>query len=95
MSDLARNFHPLGGQDERSTSWSNGQIFAIFSIFAVIGVALAGAGSCFAQSTATNIQVTSAVQQSSVKRLGVNLGDQTYWDSGQLLKNLVFQKPVG
>jgi hypothetical protein len=93
MSDLARNFHPLGGQDERSTSWSNGQIFAIFSIFAVIGVALAGAGSCFAQSTATNIQVTSAVQQSSVKRLGINLGDQTYWDSGQILKNLVFKNP--
>ena len=43
--------------------------------------------------TATNIQVTSAVQQSSVKRLGINLGDQSYWDSGQLLKNLVFKNP--
>ena len=43
--------------------------------------------------TATDIQVTSTVQQSSVKRLGINLGDQSYWDSGQLLKNLVFKNP--
>jgi alpha-L-arabinofuranosidase len=50
--------------------------------------------SCIASGqTATDIQVTSAVQQSSVKRLGINLGDQTYWDSGQLLKNLVFKNP--
>jgi len=43
--------------------------------------------------TATNIAVTNVIQQSTVKRLGVNLGDQTYWDSGQLLKNLIFQNP--
>jgi len=50
--------------------------------------------SCIASAqTATNIAVTNAIQQSTVKRLGVNLGDQTYWDSGQMLKNLVFQNP--
>ena len=50
--------------------------------------------SCIASAqTATNIQVTSAVQQSSVKRLGINLGDQTYWDSGQIMKNLVLLNP--
>jgi alpha-L-arabinofuranosidase len=58
-----------------------------------IGVALVFATSSVAQTTATNIQITSAVQQSSVKRLGINLGDQTYWDSGQMLKNLVFKNP--
>jgi hypothetical protein len=58
-----------------------------------IGVAFAGSASSLAQTTATNIQVTSAAQQSSVKRLGINLGDQTYWDSGQLMKNLVFRNP--
>ncbi len=46
----------------------------------------------FAQ-TPTNIEITSTVQQASVHRLGVNLGDQGYWDSGQMLKNLVFQNP--
>ena len=55
-------------------------------IFLVVSCILSG-------QTATNIQVTSAVQQSSVKRLGINLGDQSYWDSGQLLKNLVFKNP--
>jgi len=58
-----------------------------------IGVAFVCATSGFAQTTATNIQVTSAIQQSSVKRLGINLGDQTYWDSGQIMKNLVFANP--
>jgi hypothetical protein len=43
--------------------------------------------------TPTNIQVTSTVLQSSVKRLGVNLADQTFYDSGQMLKNLIFQNP--
>jgi len=39
-----------------------------------VEVALAGAVSSITQTTATNIQVTSAVQQSAVKRLGINLG---------------------
>jgi hypothetical protein len=43
--------------------------------------------------TPTNIQVTGSVLQPSVNRLGINLGDQTYYDSGQMLKNLVFQNP--
>jgi hypothetical protein len=46
-----------------------------------------------AQSTPTTIQITGAVQQPSVNRLGVNLSDQTYWDSGQMTKNLVFENP--
>jgi hypothetical protein len=49
--------------------------------------------SAIAQTVPTNINVTANVQQRSVHRLGVNLGDQTYWDSGQMLKNLVFQNP--
>ncbi len=40
--------------------------------------------------TPTNIQVNSTYVQPTVTRLGINLGDQDYYDSGQLLKNLVF-----
>src|ERR1700743_226969 len=58
----------------------------------VVGV-FAGALSGDAQTTATNIQVTSSVQQASVNRLGINLADQTFYDSGQMLKNLIFQNP--
>jgi Chitobiase/beta-hexosaminidase C-terminal domain/Fn3 associated len=43
--------------------------------------------------TSTDIQVTNSVQQSTVHRLGVNLGDQNYWDSGQMMKNLIFENP--
>ena len=59
----------------------------------IVGGVFAGALSGDAQTTATNIQVTSAVQQASVHRLGVNLADQTFYDSGQMLKNLIFQNP--
>ncbi len=47
----------------------------------------------YSQTTPTNIQITGNVLQTPVHRLGVNLGDQTYWDSGQMMKNLVFQNP--
>ncbi len=43
--------------------------------------------------TTTNIDISSTVVQPTVKRLGINLGDQTYWDSGQMLKNLTFRNP--
>ena len=46
-----------------------------------------------AQTGPTTIQITGAVQQASVNRLGVNLSDETYWDSGQMMKNLVFENP--
>jgi len=55
--------------------------------------ALTSAAGAFAQTAPTNIQVSSAVSQASVHRLGINLGDQTYWDSGQMMKNLIFQNP--
>ncbi|MBT9330247.1 chitobiase/beta-hexosaminidase C-terminal domain-containing protein [Paracidobacterium acidisoli] len=62
-----------------------------FQIVTLITLAICS-GVAGAQS-ATNIQVSSAVQQSSVTRLGINLGDQDYYDSGQMVKNLVFDNP--
>jgi alpha-L-arabinofuranosidase len=73
----------------RLTSKLSQSFFFLLSM----GIALVCAIPGIAQSTTTNIQVTSAVQQTSVKRLGVNLGDETYWDSGQITKNLIFQNP--
>src|SRR5580698_1567093 len=62
-------------------------------VIAFITMALSLAVDSLAQSSPTTIQVSGAVQQASVSRLGVNLSDQTYWDSGQMMKNLVFQNP--
>ena len=31
--------------------------------------------------------------RTDVKRLGINLSGQTYYDSGQMLRNLVFRNP--
>jgi len=63
-----------------------------FSVFSFLILILACAASSSAQ-TATNIQVTNAVTQNGVHRFGVNLGDETYWDSGQMMKNLIFENP--
>jgi len=54
---------------------------------------ISSAADCDAQSSTTNILISGNVLQSPVHRLGVNLGDQGYWDSGQMLKNLVFENP--
>jgi hypothetical protein len=46
-----------------------------------------------AQTASTDIQISGTVVQSSVSRLGVNLSGGTYWDSGRMMKNLIFENP--
>ena len=41
----------------------------------------------------TNIAIGSATLQPSVKRLGINLSYETFYDSGQVTKNLIFRNP--
>ena len=46
-----------------------------------------------ADSGVTDIAVTNTAIQSGVKRLGMNIGGQNYYDSGQMLRNLTFNNP--
>jgi hypothetical protein len=41
----------------------------------------------------THFRVTDQVILSNVTRLGINLGEQTYYDSGQMTKNLLYRNP--
>src|SRR5271155_2930583 len=41
----------------------------------------------------TNIAIGPAVLQPSVKAFGINLGQEDYYDAGQMTKNLVFRNP--
>ncbi len=41
----------------------------------------------------TDIAIADTVKQSGVKRLGMNIAGQDYYDSGQMLRNLVFRNP--
>ncbi len=41
----------------------------------------------------THIAVTDTVLQPSAERLGINLGEQNFFDSGMILKNLVARNP--
>ena len=44
-------------------------------------------------SAVTHLRVTSQVILPGVTRLGINLGEQTYYDSGQMMKNLLYRNP--
>src|ERR1700676_3272552 len=68
-------------------------IHALRVVHGIVAVSVFAASLATSGQTATNIQVTNSVIQPSVTRLGVNLGDQSYWDSGQILKNLVWRNP--
>jgi alpha-L-arabinofuranosidase len=46
-----------------------------------------------ATSGVTHLRVTSQVILPGVTRLGINLGEQTYYDSGQMMKNLLYRNP--
>ena len=46
-----------------------------------------------ARAQSTNIAIGSTQLQSSVKAFGINLSDKTYYDAGQVTKNLVSRNP--
>jgi alpha-L-arabinofuranosidase len=64
-------------------------IFFLFFLLAIVNSSSDGVAQT-AATTPTSIQITGAVVQPSVTRLGINLGDQTSYDSGQMVKNLIF-----
>ena len=41
----------------------------------------------------THIHITSTAIRQNVQRMGINLGEQTFYDSGQILRNLVSRNP--
>jgi len=43
--------------------------------------------------TVTRIELTGRVLRQNVRRFGINLGNQTFYDSGQMMRNLVFRNP--
>lgn len=47
----------------------------------------------FAGSGAIEVTLTGKVVHPAVQRFGMNLGDQDFYDSGQMLRNLVFRNP--
>src|ERR1700733_11523458 len=54
-----------------------------------------GAANAHAQvaNNVTNIAVGTTVLQPSVKRFGMNLSNQDFYDGGQMTKSLVFRNP--
>jgi hypothetical protein len=56
-------------------------------------VAAASQASAGADGGVTHLRVTSQVILPGVTRLGINLGEQNYYDSGQMVRNLLYRNP--
>jgi hypothetical protein len=64
----------------------------------LIGVSLSllfGRAGRAAEPQDTDIAITATVEQARVERFGINLGGSTYYDAGQLMKNLVLAANPG
>jgi hypothetical protein len=61
--------------------------------FLIFLLAIAGPVMVRAQAASTTISINNQVLQSPVKRFGINLGSTNYYDSGQMLKNLIVNNP--
>ena len=72
--------------------WSRNSILIRACRIQVAGAALMLVmASAHAQST--NIAIGTNPLQPSVKRFGINLGIENFYDSGQITKNLIFRNP--
>ena len=73
------------------------RLLAALSFAALAGVSTACCGHAQAAGgvtpDVTHLRVTSQVILSGVTRLGVNLGEQNFYDSGQMLRNLLARNP--
>ena len=63
----------------------------IFGLILLSSFLLISEAASFAQ--ATDFSIGTTVQRSSVKRLGINMGGQNFYDSGQMLRNLIYRNP--
>jgi hypothetical protein len=69
--------------------------YVVLALF-ILGIAASSVAPAVAQTnttTPTTINVSDTVLLSNAKRLGVNLGTQNFWDSGQMMRNLAFRNP--
>src|SRR5580658_4071905 len=70
-------------------------------VLAALAVLSASDGTPFSRTKAeasigfgvTHLRVTNQVILPKVTRLGINLGEQNYYDSGQMMRNLLFRNP--
>ena len=63
----------------------------IFWLILLSSFFLISQAASFAQ--ATDFSIGTTAKRSGVKRLGINLGGQDFYDSGQMLRNLIYRNP--
>ncbi len=80
----------LPDEGEAQSSTSSAATGSVFATSALNGKVVTAAA---ATSTVTNIAIDGSTKVSGAQRLGINLGGQTFYDSGQLLRNLVSRNP--
>jgi hypothetical protein len=82
----------------RSSAWPRSPALCLLALLSLLALASCGrlkvsAASSKAQSGNTDIEITTKVHLQGVRRFGINIGGQNFYDSGQMLRNLVFRNP--
>ncbi len=80
---------PAAGTDTLSVTFTPTDSADFSPITATVSLAVTGGTS----PSATNISIGTTVSQTGLKRLGMNLGSQDFYDSGQLLRNFTQRNP--
>lgn len=62
-------------------------------LVSVLGAGLFFTPFCRAQNAVTRIDTGTTILQTGIKRFGMNLGELSFYDSGQMLKNMAFRNP--
>jgi alpha-L-arabinofuranosidase len=66
----------------------------VFLALSFVGFSMSAAFAAQTNTTTpTTINVSDTPLMTNAKRLGINLGSQTYWDSGIMMRNLTFRNP--
>ncbi len=95
----ARFVKDFAGRMAAGMRWVHGNARVGLAALALLGAAACssngrGQRADSGTGSVTDLRMTRQVILPGVTRLGINLGDQDYYDSGQMLKNLLYRNPA-
>jgi alpha-L-arabinofuranosidase len=84
---------PAAGTDKLSVTFTPNNTAEYASVMASVSLVVTAPAGTASNPAVTNIDVGTTVIQMGMKRLGMNIDSQNYYDSGQMLRNLTFRNP--
>jgi hypothetical protein len=92
LNDEAKTPSPKPDRQQNTVLAAIALTLAAFCLMAAIAAG-PHASSAVSADGLTHVHITNQVILPGVTRLGINLGEQTYYDSGQMMRNLLYRNP--